>query len=293
MTQSRTAKSTFMDRRALFARGSAAALLAAVGVSADAAPARGGVLKAALSGGDRAENWLTLPGGRFLQAARNAVFETLTEIAPDGTLQPGLATSWTSSDGGRVWHFTLRDDVVFHEGSQLQSTDAAASLKAAGYHAFADQDSVMIELDQPDPAFPFVAAQNGLVIYRAVELESGGFAQNGTGLYRLKRFDPGRGFLGERVDKHRKDGVAGWFDAIELIAISDDAVRAEAVADGFVDVADLREGHVPEGTSSLQILKNSDHSLTAVRQNIVMGTRVADAPLDDMQFMQRWWSRQA
>ena len=44
-----------IDRRLLFTSGAAAALLAATGVSAQAAPRRGGRLRAALSGASRAD----------------------------------------------------------------------------------------------------------------------------------------------------------------------------------------------------------------------------------------------
>ena len=47
---------TRIDRRALFATGSVAALLAAAGVSAQAAPKRGGHLRVGLSGGNRSES---------------------------------------------------------------------------------------------------------------------------------------------------------------------------------------------------------------------------------------------
>ena len=282
-------KGARIDRRALFASGSAAALLAAVGVSADAAPARGGILKAALSGGDRAENWLTLPGGRFLQAARNAVFETLTEIAPDGTLQPGLAHAWASESAGRIWHFDLLEDVAFHNGAPLTGADAAASLQACGLLAHAVGHKVTVELAVADPAFPFRLARDGMAIYRVAELETGGFAQNGTGLYRLTRFDPGRGFRGERVESHRKNSRAGWFDAVELVALSSDATRAEAIRDGFVDVADISDAYDLSGRSDVQLIFDQGSVVAALRNTITTATREGPAPLDDMRFVERWW----
>lgn len=280
---------TRIDRRALFASGSAAALLVAVGVSAQAAPTRGGVLKAALSGGDRAESWLTLPGGRFLQAARNAVFETLTEVAADGTLQPGLAKAWSSEDAGRVWRFDLLDDVAFHNGAAFGAADAVASLQAQGFMAHGAGTRVTVELGAPDAALPFRLAQDGMAMFRAAELEAGGLAQNGTGLYRIKRFDAGRGFLGERVEAHRKDGVSGWFDAVELVAISDDAVRAEAIRDGFVDVAELSQAYDLAGLDDIRLIQEAGHIVAATRKTLTAPHREGPAPLDDMRFVERWW----
>ena len=41
------------------------------------------------------------------------VFEGLTRIAEDGSVQPALAESWTVSDDGRVYTFRLHSGVKF------------------------------------------------------------------------------------------------------------------------------------------------------------------------------------
>ena len=45
------------------------------------------------------------------------VFEGLTRMAADGSVIPGLAESWESSEGGRVYDFHLRHGVTFHDGA--------------------------------------------------------------------------------------------------------------------------------------------------------------------------------
>ena len=85
---------TRLDRRALFASGAAAALLAATGVSAS--PKRGGRLRAALS------------RALFDQATNATLYENLTEISADGTVRGELATAWASENDARVWRFNLR-----------------------------------------------------------------------------------------------------------------------------------------------------------------------------------------
>ena len=280
---------TRIDRRALFTSGSAAALLASVGISAQAAPTRGGHLRAALSGGDRGETWLDLPGGRFLQAARHAVFETLTEIGADGTLQPGLAVRWAAGNGGRVWHFELAQGVQFHSGKALTVEDVTASLARAGMLSYAHEGGVTIELTDPNPALPFALARDGIMIFSADQLAAGEALTDGTGLYALKRFEPGRSFLGQRVAHHRKDGAAGWFETVEFVSISDEAVRAEAVRDGFVDVADVQNPACLAGCSDLTFITEGDQT-AALRKEIKTGARTGVAPLDDMRFAERWWT---
>ncbi|MEP4196318.1 MAG: ABC transporter substrate-binding protein [Aliishimia sp.] len=281
-----------LNRRALFATGSAAALLAAVGVSAQAAPTRGGHLRVALSGGDRTETWLDVPGGRFLQAARHAVFECLTEIAADGTLQPGLADTWTASANGQTWLFDLKQDVNFHDGTMLTSDDVAASLNV---HEIIEtvtalgRYQVEVTLFDPDPSLPVRLADGGFSIFAASDLAIGDLPMNGTGPYSIKRFDAGRGFLGARVENHRKDGTAGWFETVELIAISDEGVRADALREGFVDAADLSAGHGLDAHDDLELLSENNVVHAAIRTGVTHASRVGSHPLDAMRFATRWW----
>lgn len=60
--------------------------------------------------------------------ALNNVYETLTRYnSTTGEVDPLLATSWTTSEDGLTWTFTLRDDVTFSTGRPM---DAAAAKEA-------------------------------------------------------------------------------------------------------------------------------------------------------------------
>ena len=106
-----------LDRRALFASGAAAALLAASGLSAETLPRRGGRLRIAAADGQG-----------VAAVARGAVFETLTEVAPDGLLRGELATGWHGSADARHWRVDLREGAVFHDGRPLTADDVLATL---------------------------------------------------------------------------------------------------------------------------------------------------------------------
>jgi peptide/nickel transport system substrate-binding protein len=47
--------------------------------------------------------------------------ETLTRLAPDGSIQPYLAESWTASADGRQYTFKLRQGVTFHDGTPFNA----------------------------------------------------------------------------------------------------------------------------------------------------------------------------
>ncbi len=59
------------------------------------------------------------------------VFEGLTRIGPDGSVQPGLAESWEVTEDGKVYVFKLRSGVKFHDGSDFEATDVKFSLDRA------------------------------------------------------------------------------------------------------------------------------------------------------------------
>lgn len=59
------------------------------------------------------------------------IFEGLTRIGPDGTVQPGLAESWEISDDGTVYTFSLHSGVTFHDGAEFSAEDVNFSIERA------------------------------------------------------------------------------------------------------------------------------------------------------------------
>ncbi|MBC7104678.1 MAG: ABC transporter substrate-binding protein, partial [Firmicutes bacterium] len=60
------------------------------------------------------------------------LFEGLVRHPPGSpALEPALASSWETVDGGRTWVFHLRPGVVFHDGTPLTSEHVRASVARA------------------------------------------------------------------------------------------------------------------------------------------------------------------
>ena len=57
------------------------------------------------------------------------VYDSLVFPTPDGNVIPWVAESWTTSDDGRQWYFTLRQDVFFHSGNKLTAHDVVYSME--------------------------------------------------------------------------------------------------------------------------------------------------------------------
>lgn len=269
-----------LDRRALFASGAAAALLAAAGVSAGPMPQRGGKLRLAVSGAARSDSWVQ-GDGLFMQVARQGlVFETLTEVAADGTLRGELATEWTSSSDAKVWTFVLRNGVSFHDGRLFTAADVVHSLVALGDVRALTRDRVQITLAAPDPALPFTLSAVEYVIRSAGAPETG----VGTGLYRVHRFAAGQQLLAHRVETHWKDGQAGWFDTVELVSIPSDVVRAQALSEYLVDAIDISQPQVLAGFKDIVVADGQ-----AVSRSVAMPSALGRGVFDDLRAPQRWW----
>lgn len=279
---------TRLDRRALFTSGAAAALLTASGVSLDAAPQPGGRLRLAVGRED----------GGLMRVARGAVFDTLTEIAPDGVLRGELASQWRGNADAREWRFDLRDGVSFHDGQSLEAGDVVASVMAHDSPALADISTVeaidrlqvRLALKHGNPDLPYLLANPALIIAPGGRVDVPLQAAIGTGLYRAGSAREGRHFLGHRVEIHYKDGQAGWAEAIEIIVIPDAAIRAEALRDGFVDVAALPLPGGLLGRGDFVYYPSAQDMALAAHHGVGVPRRIgSQGALDDGRIAERWW----
>lgn len=283
---------TRLDRRALFTSGAAAALLTATGVSLATAPRPGGRLRLAVAREDEA----------LTRVARGAMFDTLTEIAPDGALRGELASRWQSDTQAREWLFDLRAGVNFHDGTALTADDVAASIIAhkdilpGGIRAIeaTDRLQIKLELDRPNPDIPYLLANPDLIIAPHGQVGRPLSAANGTGLYRVGSAQDGRQFLGHRVDAHYKDGNAGWVDSVEIIVIPRADIRAEALRDGFVDVAALPLPDGLLGRGEFQYYPSANDMAIAANNGVGVPRRIgSQSTLDNGRIAERWWKLRA
>lgn len=144
------------------------------------------------------------------------VFDTLVTYREGTTdIEPALATRWTVSRDGRVWSFTLRDNVRFHDGGVLTANDVAASFQrhldpqlaavATVWPALlrgrpgvvkevraASPRTVEFVLVQPYAPLLTVLAHPGFGIARSVSTADGRAVLTGTGPFRVVDVGAGR-----------------------------------------------------------------------------------------------------
>ncbi|MGI8830421.1 MAG: ABC transporter substrate-binding protein [Candidatus Limnocylindria bacterium] len=95
---------------------------------------------------------ITTSGGTHTSA--ELLYNGLVELDDDLNPIPELAAGWEISDGGRVYTFTLRDDVTWHDGTPFTSADVKFSFEEVllQFHARirASMSSALASIETPD-----------------------------------------------------------------------------------------------------------------------------------------------
>ncbi|WP_243978090.1 ABC transporter substrate-binding protein [Vibrio natriegens] len=154
------------------------------------------------------------PSKQGYMLIRMQVVETLLNVDGKGIITSGLATKWQSSEDGLSWHFTLRDNVTFHDGSKLDAEAVVRSLAIAqrkhgtlnkaeirSISAISDNE-ILIELSKPYAAFASLLTNYSNAILSPASYEPNGAVKTlyGTGPYQMESFAPPHKFLVKKFD---------------------------------------------------------------------------------------------
>ena len=247
-------KGGLLDRRGFLKTTVAATAAATLPMGgAMAAPKRGGHLRIGVGHGQTTD---TLNPGvweaGFVIPWSFGVHGRLTEVGPDGSLQPELAESWEASEDATEWRFKIRKGVTFHSGKELTVEDVVASINfhrgegstsAAGpivapiTDISTDGDTVIFKLSGGNADFPFILTDYHLAILPAKDDSIDWQSGDGCGSYKNKSINFGVSAQMERNENHWRDDV-GWFDSVEMLALVDLNARTTALVSGDVDAID-------------------------------------------------------
>lgn len=218
-----------------------ALLLAAFNVQASAHPERVAVLVAPfeIKGSDP-----TLSGDIFLKMS---IVETLVNADSDGQPQPGLASSWSLSEDGLLWQFTLRSDVKFHDGSPLTAKSVVNALnvarskpglldKAPITDIRAKGQQVSIVLSQPFAPLLSVLAENRAQILASASYDDAHKVVQviGSGPYRLTSLQAPQKLTVARF--HDYWGAAPFIEQASYMAVGRAETRALLAESGNADL---------------------------------------------------------
>ncbi len=197
------------------------------------------------------------------------IYETLTRIENDGTVVPVLATKWEMDGDSFVVH--LREGVKFHDGTDFDSEDVAASLNKAvetkqsaalgisGAEPI-DPHTVRILTEGQNPELPFILSRP--IIAPSERVADGSLADSmvGTGPYKWGEWQRGQQLTFPRNDDYW--GTKGEYDEITWFFRPEASVRINMLASGEVDVAQ----DLPPGTSTDQV----PNQVSAARSSVLL-----------------------
>ncbi|WP_449276782.1 ABC transporter substrate-binding protein [Leucobacter sp. GX24907] len=221
-----------------------------------------------------------------------AVFDGLTRITSDGSVEPGLAESWTSNDTLDVWEFTIRDGVKFHDGTDLEVSDIVytyekilASETSTNRVAIAmvdkveavDDHTVRFTLKNPFSAWLSQVATIGIVSEEDYEAKLEGFADDpvGTGPYSFVAWNHGVDYQVERFEDYW--GEPGKLDEVTFSFVGAADARTTGVESGTLDAALIPASQVPviEGSGTAEVIEAKSNKVA------LLGINTTAGPLED------------
>ncbi|MDY2700057.1 MAG: ABC transporter substrate-binding protein [Lachnospiraceae bacterium] len=142
------------------------------------------------------------------------LFEGLVKPASDGSFIPAVASAYEETEGGRIYTFTLRDGVKFHDGSMVTAEDVKFSLDkcadaSAGeplVAAFSNIESITIE-DEKTIVVTLKEADTEFLAYMTTAIipasnEDPDTNPIGTGPYKYVSRSPQENFIVEKFDEY-------------------------------------------------------------------------------------------
>lgn len=208
----------------------------------------------------------TAPVTSFNPAAVNSaqfgylipVYDTLTRQSAELKVVPSLATSWIRPNA-TTWQFTVRDDVVFHDGTPF---DAQVAVDNIEFHRnfegnpnadvwaglvearVVNSTTFQVEFSTPNPEFPLTMSNLPGMMINPNFLDGAELSRNpqGSGPWRHSEADSQAG-LSEVyvVNEGYWNPVDQGVERILITVIPENNARLNALITGEVDISDFTQ----------------------------------------------------
>lgn len=234
-------------------------------------------------------------------------YQTLVTYDEAGEIVGELAESWTVSDDGLTYTFTLRDGVKFSDGSDLTSEDVKASFEGAienlgAYNgSYGKLSAIIASMDTPDDATfvmklsqPYYGVLNDLTMCVPMAVvNSEAFADGNAGAfeYCMDKTAGTGPYMFESVSDNTYTFVQNpyfWGEAPDV-----ESFRVKVIADNDAKILALRSGEIDAilGTSRISydgfidLMGTDGFGATigeATQQTRFLALNVAKAPFDNL-----------
>ncbi|MGB1286609.1 MAG: ABC transporter substrate-binding protein [Aggregatilineales bacterium] len=245
------------------------------------------------------------PANGFTQTTgviNRVTYDTLVTFPDDNaaSIEPMLAESWEISEDGTEYTFSLREDIIFHDGSPMTASDVVFSINrlknlngnpsflADGIDSVEAMDdyTVVFTLPSNRPSFlaemtnyafsvssqALVEANGGTSADDAAEADSAESFLNGlsvgTGPYILDLWEPQQ--RTELIVNPNFWGDAPYFDRVIIVNIPEAAAQSQALVAGDIDIAlDLSAEQVNalEGNDDITLTRNPSQLVHFILMN--------------------------
>jgi peptide/nickel transport system substrate-binding protein len=226
------------------------------------------------------------------------VYDTLFELTPELEFTEGLVETFEYSDDGTELTLQLREGVVFHDGSELDSGDVAASIERildedTGAVARAnltsitavdtpDELTVVFTLAEPDGTLPAALADPNTAILSAdtIEADTIGSEPMGTGAFAFENWDQGQSVLLSAHTDHWGEGP--HVDEVQFRVIPDESSLLAGMRAGEFHIGIMSDPSVVTQIDEGELTVERDPAL-AYRALMLNNER---GPLGDQQVRQ-------
>jgi peptide/nickel transport system substrate-binding protein len=251
------------------------------------ASAASSVLRIAISTSlNRLDPLLTTLGDEYIYDV--LVFNGLTRMREDLSIEPDLAESWSSTEDLTRWTFRLRRGVKFHNGQELVADDVVAVFRrlldpataapsrsqygmVAGVSA-PDATTVVFDLHTPYSALADLMCDRQVKITPRNAMDQLATKPIGTGPFKFVSYTPGDRVVLIRNPDYYEPG-SPKLDGVELRIIPEMSVKIAALEAGDIDVVwDLPLDKVQQVSSQSGIRADSIPTASwdaAVMNNLV------------------------
>jgi peptide/nickel transport system substrate-binding protein len=246
-------------------------LLLSPGFAGAAEPKRGGTLRVAYGNRIAHLDFHTAPGYEMMWVAMN-IGCGLVNITPDRQFVPDAATSWEASPDGKTYTFKLRDNVFFHDGTEVDAEAVKFSIDRimnpetnSGMRRFyepldrvevVDPLTVRVHMKRPYAFFLHMIAayRTGLVLYSPTAMQKPNAVENmkkgkpgaviGCGPFKFVEWVPGDHLVMDRWEKYFQEGQP-YLDRVIVRVIKDPISQMAALSAGEIDfIASFSPEHV-------------------------------------------------
>lgn len=196
------------------------------------------------------------------------VYDTLFGVDAKGEIQPQMVESYTATPHGKMWTFTLRKGLAFHDGQPVTSSDVIQSLKrwgqrdTLGQKMFAAMDKieaidartismtfkdpfgmVLEALSKPASSPPFIMPKR--VAETPADKQIDDATGSGPYIFKKDEYRPGAKVVYVKNTKYvprsePPSGTAGgkhvYVDRVEWVILKDAQTQANALINGEVDM---------------------------------------------------------